>query len=217
MVRSGPFAGLVYPASAIGNVSFLPAKLLGAYESDLAPILAGADGFDVFADVGSGEGYYCVGFKRRFPDTRVIGYETDRFERHASLALAKTNGVVIETRGTADHGALNALPAGRLLLMTDVEGYEYELADPAAVPRLREASMIIEAHPAVHPNVVDVLVARFSATHDVELIAGHAKDAGEQAELAGWEASLAARAISEGRDADPLWLVLRPSVSQAGA
>jgi hypothetical protein len=210
IVRSGPFAGLVYPASAIGNVSFLPAKLLGAYESDLAPVFAGASGFDLFVDIGAGEGYYCVGFKQRFPETRVIGYETDRSERRVAVEFARINGVATETRGTADHQALNGLPPGRLLLMTDVEGYEYELADPDAVPRLRQATMIIEAHPAVHPDIASVLTKRFAPTHEVELIAGRVKDTGDYAELADWNAALATRAISEGRDADPLWVVLRP-------
>jgi hypothetical protein len=210
IVRSGPFAGLVYPAAAIGNASFLPTKLLGAYEAELAPVLADAAGFDLFVDIGSGEGYYCVGFKRRFPRTRVIGYETDRFERAVSAKLAKVNGVDIETRGTADHDALNALPAGRLLLMTDVEGYERELADPGVVPRLREAVMIIEAHPEVHPDIVELLTGRFRSSHDIELVRGRPKRFGDYPQLAHWDPGLARYAISEGRAHDPLWLVLRP-------
>jgi hypothetical protein len=210
VVRRGPFAGMTYPSAAIGNTSFLPTKLLGAYEPELASVLAEAGNFDLFVDIGSGEGYYCVGVKRRFPETRVVGYETDRFERRLSAKLATVNGVTIETRGTADHDALNALAFGRLLLMTDVEGYEYQLVDPGAVPGLREATMIVEAHPAVHPDVVDVLTARFTATHDIELVAGRAKQVGDYPELARWEPTLARYAISEGRATDPLWLVLRP-------
>lgn len=210
VVRHGPFAGLMYPPSAIGNVSFLPTKLLGAYERDLGAVLAGADGFDLFVDIGAGEGYYCVGFKRRFPGTRVIGHETDRSERRAASQLAQINRVDIEMRGTADHAALNALPPGRLLLMTDVEGYEKELLDPAAVPRLRDATMIVEAHPEVHPDIVEVLSTRFRRTHHVELITGSPKDVREHPELADWDAKLATYAIYEGRASEPLWLVLRP-------
>ena len=215
IVRSGPFAGLIYPPAAIGRASFLPTKLLGAYEAELTPVLADATGFDLFVDIGSGEGYYCVGFKRRYPATHVIGYETDRFERALSVKLAKVNGVGIETRGTADHHALNTLPGGRLLLMTDVEGYERELADPAAVPRLRDATMIIEAHPEVHPDIIDLLTMRFRTSHDIELVRGRPKQAGDFPQLAHWDPALAPYAISEGRASDPLWLVLRPRATQS--
>jgi hypothetical protein len=201
---------MVYPSAAIGNVSFLPTKLLGCYEPELWPNLAHAHGFDLFVDVGAGEGYYCVGFKQLFPGTRVIGYETDGFERRTAAKLAELNGVSIEMRGTANHEALNALPNGRLLLMTDVEGYEHQLADPILVPRLGETTMIIEAHPSVHPDIVDVFRSRFTRSHDIELVGGLKKGVIKYPELAGWDESLARCAITEGRAIDPLWLVLRP-------
>jgi len=194
-------------------VSFLPTKLLGCYERELAPILAVARGFDMFVDVGAGDGYYCVGFKRLFPGTRVIGYEVGRVERSTAAKLAALNGVSVESRGRADHASLTAVVSGRVLLMVDVEGYEYELLDPILVPRLLDATMIVEAHPAVHPAVVDTLRSRFSQSHDVRVIQGSGRDIREFPELADWNEAQARCAISEGRTLNPLWLVLRPRAS----
>ena len=210
VVRRGPFSGMRYPADAIGNVSCLTTKLMGCYEHELSPKLAEAAGFELFVDIGSSDGYYCVGFKRLSPETRVIGYEVDASHRRMAARLAKINGVNIEVRGAADHHALSALPHGRLLLMVDVEGYEYQLLDPALVPRLVEATMIVEAHPAIYPDVVDALFARFSTSHDVRLVQGRPKAVGDFPELADWEDASARYAISEGRPTDPVWLVMRP-------
>jgi len=206
-VRHGPFCGVTYPPSAIGRVGFLPTKLLGAYEADLADILANAGGFDLFVDVGSSDGYYCVGYKRLFPTTQVIGFETNGAERTISQRLASLNGVVFDARGTAAHHELNALPPGRLLLMTDIEGYEHDLVDPSLVPRLRDAMMIIEAHRKVHPDIVEVLCARFERSHEIEFVHARARDIADYQELAGWDPDAAKRALFNARS---LWLVLRP-------
>jgi hypothetical protein len=213
-VRRGPFAGLVYPAAAIGNVSFLPAKLLGCYERELSPVLARAPDFDVFVDIGSGDGYYSVGVKRLSPRTQVIGYETDRAERRLAAQLAARNAVTIDLRGSADHDALNGLPAGRMMLLADVEGYEYELVDPVVVPRLLDAAMIIELHLPAHPDIVEVLSARFGGSHHIELVTGGTKDIRRYPELAGWETSQASYAISEGRIDTGSWLVLQPRAAR---
>jgi len=196
-----------YPRSAIGRISFLPTKLLGCYEPDLAPVFADAAGFDVFVDVGSADGYYCVGFKRRFPHTHVIGFETDRFQRRLSHKLARLNGVTVDARGTADQRALDALPPGRLLLMTDIEGYEYELLNPATLPMLHAATMIIEAHRKVHPDVVEVLSSRFEHSHTIQLVHARPRKTSDYQELAGWKDDMARLALF---DAQSLWLVLRP-------
>jgi len=194
----------------VGRVSCLTTKLLGCYEHELSPVLAEAHGFDLFVDVGAGDGYYCVGFKRLFPSTRVIGYEADGAVRRTAARLAELNGVSVEMRGAADNDALNALPDGRLLLMVDVEGYEYELLDPQAAPRLSDTTMIVEAHPTVYPDVVDVLRSRFEVSHEIATVCGRPKHVDDYPELAGWDETQARYAISEGKAADPTWLVLRP-------
>jgi len=209
-VRRGPFTGLRYPPHAVGTVTHLTTKLLGCYESALSPYLTDGGDFDLFVDVGAGDGYYCAGYKRLFPRTAVIGYETDASSRRMALGLAQHNGVDVEMRGKADHRALSMLPEGHLLLLSDVEGYEYKLLDPVAVPRLLKATMIIEVHPTARADIVEVLSRRFAVSHEITSVPGLPKDAGEFGELAAWAEDEARYAISEGRDSEPLWLVMRP-------
>jgi SAM-dependent methyltransferase len=208
VVKHGLFQGMRYPEQAVGRVGYLPTKLLGCYEPELAPVLARATDFDLFVDVGCGDGFYCVGYARLSPTTRVIGFETDPQERAVAEALARENRVEVEVRGTADHAALNDLSDGRLLLMSDVEGYERELLDPDRAPRLRTASMLVELHPNVHPDVADVLASRFGETHAIELIHGRPKSPHLLDELRGWDAKATNLAVTEGRSALPTWMWL---------
>ena len=209
-VRRGPFAGMNYPRSAVGRASYLPAKLLGAYESELNSFLGDAHGYDLFVDVGSADGYYCVGMASRCPELKVIGYETDRFQRAVCRQLGKTNGVSLDIRGTADHDALNALPAGRMLLLCDVEGYEDELIDPERIPRLMTATMVLELHPWVREGLIEAVASRFKNSHEIRCIRGEPRDPADHRELAGWSRGLADMAITEGRSEPAIWLVLVP-------
>jgi hypothetical protein len=215
-VRGGLFAGMNYPRSAVARASFLPAKLLGAYESELGSFLGAAHGFDLFVDVGSADGYYCVGMARRNPEVQVIAYECDRFQRAICRQLIDANGVSLDTRGTASHEALNELPVGRMLLLCDVEGYEYELMDPERIPRLRTATMIVEVHPWVRENLVGVVADRFEGSHEINIIKGTPRYARAYPELADWSPDLANMAITEGRSNPAVWLTLVPRAVGAG-
>lgn len=215
-VRHGFASGVVYPPEAAGAVGALPTKLLGVYERELHNVMASFDDYDLFVDLGSGDGYFCVAYARRAPHSRVIGYELEARERRIAQQLAKINGVNIELRGRVDHDELNALPAGKLLMLVDIEGYEYELLDPAVVPRLREVTMIVESHRRRHPDIVEVLTRRFAGTHDIATVKGEPRYQSEYPELEGWPADLANYALSE-RGGFPLWMVMTPNVEAAGS
>ena len=206
-VRHGPFAGMIYPRSAVGRVNFLPAKLLGSYELELAPYLSTGD-WDIFADIGSGDGYFCVGMARLHPGIKVIGYESDTAEQKFCQHLAEINGTNVDVRGTASFSDIHALPPGRLLLMVDIEGAEYELVNPEHSPRLREAAMIVELHWWVHEDIGNILRARFSSTHRIEVVEQTARSLAGFPELARWDEQSAYCATSEGRAHFGRWMVL---------
>lgn len=211
-VKRGYAEGMKFPRRAIARVGFLSTKLIGAYEHELEDALARIPGHDLFVDVGSGEGYYCVATKLRVPETRVIGFETDEAERKVAREMAALNGVEIELEGTATPEAIAALDAGSLFLMTDIEGGEFEFADPERIPRLREATMLIEVHPATRGGLRKTLIERFADSHHHQVILGQPKDVSDYPELAGWNESQANLAVTEGRPALPEWLLLVPNV-----
>lgn len=209
-VKRGFAAGMKFPSRAVARVGFLSTKLIGAYEHELEDALAKVTGHDLFVDVGSGEGYYCVAAKRRSPGTRVIGFETDQAERKVARDMAHLNGVEIELEGTATPEAIASLDPGSLFLMTDIEGGEFEFVDPERIPRLREATMLIEVHPATREGLRQTLIDRFADTHRHEVILGEAKNFADYPELAGWPEDQANLAVTEGRPALPEWLLLEP-------
>lgn len=207
-VRHGLFAGMQYPWDAVDKVWFLPAKLLGCYEQEVIGEISGAT-FDGFVDLGSGDGFFCVGVKMIRSGVTVIGYETDAYQHRAAQSIAEANDVRFSVCGMATADNL-VLPDGRLLVLCDIEGGEVELMDPDLVPRLREASLIIETHARIRPEVFDVLTQRFRCSHDIRKIVGQPRSPSDYPELSGWDAEAANIAVSEGRGEYGSWLVMHP-------
>jgi hypothetical protein len=212
-VKRGFSEGIEYPPAAVARIGFLTTKLLGAYEDELDESLeASLPGHDLFVDVGSGDGYYCLAAKKHFPEIHVIGYETDDAERKMAAKMGELNGISVDLRGTAGPEEFAALPEGKLFVMTDVEGYEFELVDPVKIPRLLEATMLIEVHPATREGLRATLIERFADTHSHQVILGEPKKLSDYPELAGWPDKLANMAVTEGRPALGEWLLLTPTV-----
>jgi hypothetical protein len=170
-VRGGPFTGMRYVGES--PTPHIAPFMLGMNELELWPFVQRllAPGFDVFVNVGAAEGYYAVGFARFSPFPRVISYEGDRLGRILTRFMARKNGVAdrVDVRGSCNPELLDAAmaPFARPALLIDVEGYEEELANPARIPALRRATMIIELHEHQRP-MADILRPRFAATHEIE-------------------------------------------------
>jgi hypothetical protein len=173
-VRQGPFAGMHYIHDTISG-GYVP-KMLGIYERELHPSIARLAnlGIDRVLNIGAADGYYAVGLCRMFPDLRVVAFETEPRGREFVRAMAERNGVLprVEIRGTCDAAELAAvLTAPRsTLVLCDVEGYEDVLMDPAKVPGLREAYILVEIHDGKNPGVSARIRTRFEQTHAIETI-----------------------------------------------
>lgn len=216
-VRSGPFEGMRYPDLAVGRVELLTQKLLGAYERELHSVveLVIAGSFDTVVDVGSSDGYYAVGLARRMPGATVYAYEGNPLPQRVSRALAGENGVEgrIDFRGFADVDALRSLPSGPAFVLSDCEGCEAELMDPAAVPMLERSTILIELHDMIVPGVSGLVAERFLDTHSLETIHGEPRFAGdfrELVELPGADYMDRELAITEFRATPMSWALLTP-------
>ncbi|MGI8557920.1 MAG: hypothetical protein ACR2ND_06390 [Solirubrobacteraceae bacterium] len=110
-MRRGPFAGLEYPREIIAHAGFVPSKLLGSYEFELHHAIEDAVLWnpDIVANVGSGDGYFTVGFAKRLPDCVAIGYETDTRERRSARRLAFSNQASATFVGTCSPQSLRTL------------------------------------------------------------------------------------------------------------
>ena len=210
-IGRGGFEGLRFPPEAIGHTNYLGAKLAGVYEPEVVEFLAGqADSHELFVDLGSGDGFFLTGLGRLNPQLRLIGYEVNRYERDLAARIAEANGVSAEFRSLADQRELKGLPAGKLLLLCDLEGLEEDLLDPDDVDRLREATMLVEAHSQFRPDVVPTLTSRFEKTHEVNYFSSSRTDPGTLPELADWPREESEIVLNDGHDASEGWMTFVP-------
>jgi hypothetical protein len=175
-VQDGPFRGLLYPAVFAAGSLWAP-KLLGAYESELHPLLERlcARPYDWIVVVGAGEGYYAVGLLRCLHLATCLAFETDPAGQDFCRRLAAANGVGerLTVRGHCDaEGLAEALAGRRGLIVCDCEGMELELLRPARLPDLQTYDILVELHERrrTGPTVMEVIQQRFEATHSATLI-----------------------------------------------
>jgi hypothetical protein len=223
VVLGGPFKGMRYIAAARG--SSLVTKLLGTYEMELHPFVTSLprSAPDTVIDVGAAEGYYAVGLARMLPAARVITFDFDPVAVDLMRQLAQQNGVTerIDVRGNCTHSTLEAACGSSTLplVVCDCEGYEDVLLDPAAVPSLRRAMILVELHEHVVPGVGGRIRQRFESTHEVEIIPTRPRDVNDlspeaRAALpAGAAERVTADVLDEHRPGLMSWFVMRPRVS----
>lgn len=174
LVATGPFRGLRYPASSFFS-AYLP-KLLGIYERELAQSIeaACAEHPGLIIDIGAAEGYYACGLAMRNPSARVIAFEMQEAGRAALAETIRLNQLEsrVEVREKCEPADLAAVLTGaqRPLVICDVEGYEAVLLDPATVPALAHANVLVELHEFEAAGVGAELENRFRTTHHVERV-----------------------------------------------
>jgi hypothetical protein len=178
-VLAGPFAGMRYPMTFVPRMLFHGPYQVGSFEFELHPALERiiASRPAAVVNVGSAEGYYTTGLAMRLPQARVLGFEDDPRLRAAADELGRLNGVGdrIDLRGHCAMRDLAALGSqlgdGQPAVIIDCEGCEGALVDPAAVPWLARAMLLVELHPAVDPAIAETLSKRLEPTHEVEPVA----------------------------------------------
>jgi hypothetical protein len=229
-VQHGPFAGMCYPDQAVHS-AYLP-KLMGIYERELNDIIEEICAWQpqVIIDLGAAEGYYAAGLARRNPRARVVAFEQDEFGRATLQRTLSMNGVQkrvrIERRcGPADlESVLRACSDQargrsniRKLVLCDVEGDERSLLNPAAVPSLTQAHVLVEIHEFVHPGITELLRERFGCTHRVRQIWQQPRSFREFPYRTFWTTLLPRSyldwAVSEWRPCRMSWLWMKPRTS----
>jgi hypothetical protein len=173
-IIAGPFAGMTLHRSRYTPHYYL-GFILGSHELEIRPAIEQivARRYRTILNVGAADGYYAVGFARRLPSTRVVAFE-ENTRIHPLLARsAEANGVraQIDIRGRCDLGNFGQeleRAGDDVLVLTDIEGGEFEVLDPEVVPGLRRADILVESHDAVVPGCTEALIARFSATHHIQ-------------------------------------------------
>jgi hypothetical protein len=217
IVQGGPFAGLALPTS--GSWGNLGPLLVGCYEEELHGVVEEliAARPQLIVNVGCAEGYYAIGLARRLPEATVYAFDIDENARQLTYHTARINGVEerVHLKGECTSETLGRIVTSETLLVVDCEGCELELLRPDRALSLRTATILVELHDALHPQISSRLLSRFSATHAIELVSYRRplrKDYPALKDLCPADRIIA---VDEMRPAEPYpteWAVLRPLV-----
>tara|TARA_R110002049_G_scaffold2743_2_gene20940 strand:+ start:14846 stop:15640 length:795 start_codon:yes stop_codon:yes gene_type:complete len=216
-VRSGPFAGMLYPyAESVGS-SFSP-KILGSYEKEISDLIEQlcTEDYTEVVDIGCAEGYYVVGLAMRLEKVKVFGFDTNSRAIELCKEMAKINNVEkrIVLGEFCDQTTLKSLPLKRALIVCDCEGYEKELFTDNIASALINHDLLIEVHDLIDPTISSHLRSVFKNTHTIDVYSSISNS--EKAltysynELNGLPLSVKEKVLSEGRRAIMEWFYLKP-------
>jgi hypothetical protein len=219
-VAAGPFAGLQLLATVPGDCE--GPVLLGAFECETHAWLESefARGWTFAVNIGSAAGLYSTGMAMRLPAATVFAFEMLPAWREETRRSAAQNGVAsrVQALGVADADALAALPVPTdrgALVVSDCEGAERDLLDPARVPWLARSALCVELHDFAAPGATDILRERFAASHDLVIVEQVPRDPADWAARARISVADARQLCDERRSwgADSLpgrWLLATP-------
>jgi hypothetical protein len=193
--QGGPFAGMRYPRTAILRIPGLVAHLAGTYELELHPAVESliASRPSLLVNIGAGDGYYAVGMAHRCPDLKLIAYEADPYRVAISSQIARLNGLEdrVEQRGACTPNDLADLASEPgMAVIADCESAERELIDPDRVAWLRDASLLIEVHESIDPDLPALLEERLKPSHALEWIMPSKRYVWDREYQMGWSAGL---------------------------
>jgi precorrin-6B methylase 2 len=180
-VLTGPFLGMTYYNKIIWGP--ITPKWIGSYEDELHGVIESviARKYDTIVDVGAAEGYYAVGLALKCRDSKVISYDIDPIARHRQKQLAGLNSITnLEVRKYCTHKELNSLIRGKCFILSDIEGFEVELLDAIKCPGLKNCDLLVEIHShgmKEIPEVLEMMIDRFSETHLITQFEVSARDA----------------------------------------
>lgn len=225
LVLSGPFNGMQYISAATGSM-FIP-KLVGCYEQEIASFIEELIGRNphVVIDIGCAEGYYAIGLALRLPHAKVVAFDSDPHARVLCQSLAQKNGVLsqVEVRGLCEFAAFETLLQESsknngisALVVCDCDGCEGFLLDPAKVPSLAGADVLVETHDHIDASITLTLRKRFAPTHNISHVASGVRDPKMHPEVHFLSLEDQDKALSEYRPPQG-WLIMTPKKADAAA
>jgi hypothetical protein len=214
LVERGPFAGMRYLEGLERTSGDLVAKLTGAYERELHPVIEEwvAARPQHVIDVGCAEGYYAVGLALAIPGGTVHAFDIDEVARARCRALAELNEVADRVRigGECVPESLEEFPDEGVVLLSDCEGGERALLNPERAPTLRRWPILVELHDFIDASVSQKIGERFSPTHEIQVIDGEERAPEELPELDFMTARQRQAVLSERRPGPMRWAHMRP-------
>jgi SAM-dependent methyltransferase len=217
MVRKGPFWSMNLNVPVTEGCS--APKLLGCYEEELHGVIQQLPqrGYQRILDIGCAEGYYAVGLARMIPHAKVYAFDNNPQAQATCQQLAVNNQVAnrLQVGGDFTPEMFQQFRGARTLLVCDIEGAELQLLDPQLAPALAEFDILVELHDVFQPNLSQQVLARFQASHEIEVIPFHGyRDIRAYPELEQLEHLDRLLAIWEWRSGATPWAWLRAKITR---
>lgn len=209
-VLGGPFRGMHYPRRSLLSRDGIP-LLFGTYELELHPIIEEvvSNRYDCIVDIGSAEGYYAVGLALR-TKTPVYAFDCEPRERNYLRQMAQLNGVgdLVRIGSWCQPKVLSRLVGGRrCLVISDCEGFEFDLFNDECAAAMRASDLLIELHESgADTGSRSELLNRFQGTHINQVITFASNELGSSVPQK-WE-----KFAREFRNPGQQWLYLQRAI-----
>ncbi len=176
-IASGLFKGMQFTTSYISSMP-MP-KILGTYEKEIQEVLQKwrYEKFNRFIDVGGAEGFYAVGIAKQFNVKEVIVYEMLEEGQVMIRMLGEQNRILpcVKIYSKCEEHDLYEICDERAkdLVLIDVEGAEIDLLSSRVVEKLRNSTVLVEAHDFKVTDCTNLVNQKLSSTHVTKIISSN--------------------------------------------
>lgn len=216
-VQTGPFKGMQLPERGAWSDLDMGAKLVGAYERELHPMIEDIISREpsFILNVGASEGYYAIGIKRRLPKTPCYTYDIDENSLVALTECMRANDLVVTPLKTFDYNnPLQGIDSDRRrtgFFVFDCEGFEEEIIKfPRSI--VETSVFLIELHDHLRPNLTQSLTSFLEPSHDLKIIAQTSHDFDHYPQLETYDLLQRSIILNEQRAVPMNWLYATPAV-----
>ena len=155
-IKYGPFEGQTLSNSISWGDTDVASQILGFYEAEVLEEIKRSGDRTLLINLGAADGYYSVGWARTRSNLdkprNAVAFEIQTRGREVILENAKLNRVdsQIQIMGIATKETLMSLnfktPMNEVMILSDIEGFEYQILDEEVLNFFAGAKWIIEAH-----------------------------------------------------------------------
>ncbi len=218
-VCRGPFTGLKLSEDIFWGGTDVASQLLGIYEQEVLHEVQASESRTLLYDFGSADGYYAIGWCKSRSDRTCVAFELSNEGQIATRRNAIVNGVEarIEVNGELTRESLlsiefpSSVSCENVLVISDIEGAEYELFSREVLRRFKGCKWIIEVHEFDHEMRKKLVSLQLLAEefYKVRLLVSGPRNPHSLSELESLSDVERWLLCAEGRDGLPgKWLVL---------
>jgi len=213
----GVFRGMRLGPESTWNRMDRGGMILGIYEHEVIKALSHNKG-RILINLGAGDGFYAIGGVKSGLFEESMAFEMNPESQSLIAENARLNGVEkISIYGLATKNfwislKINSHDLEKTVVISDIEGNEFEIFDEAAFSYFEKSILIIEIHDWIEEGVskLQSLVNASRGTHDYKILTTGARDPSEFEELSKFSDNERWLLCSEGRPKLMKWFVFKP-------